>query len=592
VALGIGLGVALWQASAAREQAARASALNSFVLGLIRTADPNASAQTKAADVAMLNTIEQRIDHDFKGSPDQLLQLRSTIAEAYRNRGELAAAQKLMQRAVDQAAQQLPPDDLLLLTARVRASDPAVMVSADAAQQLQEAIAMLRRKAGGSPEAASVLIDALLWEMNLGGFYGLPEYPTPERVQATLQEAVHLAVTHFGAGSREHLKAGLSYVQLISMRKTPQDALDTLTPIIDQAVATGSREILDSVELARARAQHGAWMCATGRTREGMEVIWDTISRARRDHGDSSYVVESLMYDVGTCLSAAGDATAGGISQMVFDIAAQREQPPSPNLLRRAMDAYNYALGVRDVVAAERYYQAVQQNLAAIAEPGLQDRLTFNVRLSRVCQLVQRGEAAEAERVALPLLEKFNADFQRIGRLTPAQGGVWVCTSHALRELGRYDEAIQAGQIFKERCIGLRRFAPGANCDARALSVIALAELEAGRLDRAREAVEQRLQRMPEYDQDPAFVIAFARVRLADGRGGEALEMLRQAYGGWLVMQPKSPHAAEVLYWLGKVLVATGDARGQRFVEQARKELAASPVPSHKRLAAGITPGS
>ena len=88
VALGIGLGVALWQGNEARTQAQRATALNTFVLSLIRTADPNASAQTKAADVAMLNTIEQRIDSEFKGSADQLLQLRVTVGDAYKNRGE------------------------------------------------------------------------------------------------------------------------------------------------------------------------------------------------------------------------------------------------------------------------------------------------------------------------------------------------------------------------------------------------------------------------------------------------------------------------------------------------------------------------
>ncbi len=82
LALGAGLGVALWQANEARNQASRATALNSFVLNLIRTADPNASRETKSADVAMLNTVEQRIDHDFKGSAAELLQLRITVGEA------------------------------------------------------------------------------------------------------------------------------------------------------------------------------------------------------------------------------------------------------------------------------------------------------------------------------------------------------------------------------------------------------------------------------------------------------------------------------------------------------------------------------
>ena len=146
LALGAGLGVALWQASVARDQALRATALNTFVLGLIRTADPNASAQTKAADVAMLHSIEDRIDHDFAGSPDQLLQLRITVGEAYKNRGEMMAARRVFQKAVDDATPHLPPDDLALLTAQVRASDPDLIVSTAAAAQLDRAIEILRAR--------------------------------------------------------------------------------------------------------------------------------------------------------------------------------------------------------------------------------------------------------------------------------------------------------------------------------------------------------------------------------------------------------------------------------------------------------------
>ncbi len=116
VALGVGLGVALWQAE-------RATALNDFVLSLIRQADPNASRQTRAADLAMLASIEDKIDREFNGSPDQQLTLRLTVGEAYRNRGEMMAARRVFQRAVDDAARQVAADDLALLTARVRASD-------------------------------------------------------------------------------------------------------------------------------------------------------------------------------------------------------------------------------------------------------------------------------------------------------------------------------------------------------------------------------------------------------------------------------------------------------------------------------------
>ena len=92
---GIGLGTALWQADQARQQAEearnqadRATALNTFVLSLIQQFDPRASQASKAADLALLSSIEKRIDAEFKGGADQLLQLRVTVGNAYRERGQ------------------------------------------------------------------------------------------------------------------------------------------------------------------------------------------------------------------------------------------------------------------------------------------------------------------------------------------------------------------------------------------------------------------------------------------------------------------------------------------------------------------------
>ena len=68
MALAVGLGVALWQAGVARAEAARATTIKDFVLSIIQQADPRAAQASRVADLAMLKTIEQRIDKEFKGS--------------------------------------------------------------------------------------------------------------------------------------------------------------------------------------------------------------------------------------------------------------------------------------------------------------------------------------------------------------------------------------------------------------------------------------------------------------------------------------------------------------------------------------------
>ena len=217
VALGIGLGVALWQGNEARTQAQRATALNTFVLGLIRTADPNASAQTKAADVAMLTAIEERIDKEFEGSPDQLLQLRVTVGDAYKNRGEMMAARRVFQRAVDESAPHVPPDDLMLLTARVRAADYHLIVSTAASEQLDRAIAILRNKSQRDTAAAELLLDALLNRHELQFNFGVPAYALPEHRFDIIQDANELALRHFGEGSRQHLRVVPAYADMASI---------------------------------------------------------------------------------------------------------------------------------------------------------------------------------------------------------------------------------------------------------------------------------------------------------------------------------------------------------------------------------------
>jgi tetratricopeptide (TPR) repeat protein len=243
--------------------------------------------------------------------------------------------------------------------------------------------------------------------------------------------------------------------------------------------------------------------------------------------------------------------------------------------------------GARDFNAAERYYQIALQNSAAIGDEAIRERLTMGLRSGRVCQLTQRGEADEALRVAEPLLAHYNDVYARIGRLTPAQGAIWICVADALRQLGRFDEAIRIAEIFRERCVALKRIAPRAGCDSRAVAMRALAELDAGRIADAKATMREHLDGAPMDPHDGRAINVYSRLLIASGRTAEAIEALRASYGYWLSIQPGSPYAAETLYWFGRAYLAAGDPRGRWMIEQARHRLAASPAAHHRRLAAG-----
>jgi len=583
LALAMGLGAALWQGGVAREQAQRATAMNAFVLSLIRQADPNASRQMKAADLAMLAAIEGRIDHEFNGSPDQQLQLRVTVGDAYRNRGEMVAARRVFQRAIDSAAPHLPADDLLLLTAQVRASDPQLIVSTAAAGQLDEAIEILRRKGPGGVE---LLIDALLIRHDLAHNYGVPAYLAAEQRLDALREANELAVRTYGAGSRQQLKVARPLAVMTSAVESEEKGRQLLESSLAQA-RLRSDDVRGSVEYVILQADHASLLCGDeGHAATARAMLDQSIAMVRATHGPTSALLEEPL------VALAGCGTEAGLSgpAAAFDIAAARERPPSTALLNRALGAYEWAISLRDGAAAERFYQHVLENEEAIPEPELRDRLLIGARVGRVCQLAQRGDAAQAERMAAPLKAGFDADYARLGRLTPAQGAFWFCLNDAQRQQQHYAEARAATQAFVDRCRAFEPLTRGIKCTARALAALALVHLDAGQLDQARTAVEQRLAISRGNDSDPRFPLAYGRVLIADGRAADAIESLRLNHEDWLSHHADSPNAAEALYWLGRAYLASGDGRGRAMVADARKALAASPIKTHQRLAAAAQP--
>jgi tetratricopeptide (TPR) repeat protein/tRNA A-37 threonylcarbamoyl transferase component Bud32 len=593
VALGIGLGIALWQGNEARLQAQRATALNTFVLSLIRTADPNASRETKAADVAMLRSIEERIDHDFKGSPDQLLQLRVTVGEAYKNRGEMAAAQRVFQKAVDDAAAHLPPTDLTFLTAQVRASDPSLIVSSETGLQLGRAIEILRGLAPDSRDAADLLLDALLNRIELAQDFGVPDYLNQDETTRSVAEVEAFALQYFGPGTRQHLRAARMVAALAGLRQSEVEMGKVIDDVLAQARARGGA-VLESPEYLDLSIIESGLLCPGGKVPEGLNRLWSLARQAREAHGQHSIQLERLYDWIAMCMSAAGDPTSHGWVYDAYEIAAAREQPPSTHLMSSAINAFDRALGARDFDTAERYYQIAMANAAAIPEQSIRDRRTQGLRNGRVVQLMQRGEAAAAVEAAQPMLEYYNQVYARHGRLTPAQGTIWIATADALRQLQRYDEAIAVADTFAQRCRELVRIAPGANCETRALALRALIQLDAGRKDAAVDTLQTLRERYPNAgraggdNRDGRLRQANVRLLIAFGgraEAAEAVELMRQDYGNWLSVQPTSVYAAESLYWFGRAYQAAGDRRGDWMARQAREHLAKSPVATHRRLA-------
>jgi hypothetical protein len=579
----IGASVALWQARAAQERADEAASLNSFLLGLIQQADPDAATQTLHADVSLLASLEAHLDEHYQSRPERALSLRLRLGEAYLNRRDGVAAQRVFQKGADLAAARLPPDDLQLLAAQVRAADPRLLVSRASSRRLEDALAQLRHS--GRPGAA-LLVTALLTRFELGYHYGVPEYATLQQSLALLNEALEVAIREFGPGSPQHLGVVLHLARVLEAHRDRADAMRAADEALDAAKARkdGSDR---SPEFAALRNRRLGFACFTTEAQGALQQLWVIADEASARHGPGSAQVEEALALMPECYLQLFDSTGAWVPEASARIAAERERPPSTTLLFRAERALFQAYDRRDLAAAERLLALAKQNGDAIVEEDLRSRRMRWVSMLEVCVLAESGRLDESLERAAPLRAELDEQFRRVGRATTIEYLLFKCQSFAERQLGRFAEARQTAQSFIDRCPA-SKYSADARCEAKLLLARAEAEVEAGEFEAALASLRERRRQPRGLGLLPDHPLAEGRALLGLGRVDEAIDRLRGAYGAWLASSaPAGANAAEAEYWLARAYLEKGDARGAWMLKQARSTLSRSPFPRHQQLAAG-----
>ena len=584
-----GAALALWQANVAQEQAAEAASLNAFVLSLIKQADPDATARTKAADVAMLSAIEQHIDDHYKARPERALGLRLTIGDAYLNRGEGIAAQRVFRKAADEASSRVPPEDLQLLTAQVRAADSRLLVSRESTVRLDSAIERLRSV---GPAGADLLIEALLIRHELGHEYGVPEFTTAQAGFATLDEAMGLAERHFGVGSRQHLRVVSPYSRALDLLSSRAKANQLADEALEAARMRGE-ESTNTGEYRALQIQRLANSCSSKDAAQALPALWAIADEARAAHGENSLQLEEALGAMPSCYLNLLDPTGGWVADAAYQVAAHRENPPSPMLLRRAERSLFTATdstNSRDYAAAERFVQFAEENSAAIIDPDLRHRRLRYVHMLKVCVLAGQGKAQAALEFAAPLRTELDAEFAKVGRVTQWQSSLFRCVSFAQRQLGLLAEAKQTAQVFIDRCKASPTAVDG-RCEAKLLLPRAEAEVDGGEYEAALLSLQERRKQPRGLGIVSDHPLTGGRALLGLGRVAEALPPLQFAYGAWLASpDPRGHYAAEAEYWLALAYLANHDTRGRWMLAEARKTLATSPLQHHRNLAARRVP--
>ncbi|MGZ9031204.1 MAG: protein kinase domain-containing protein, partial [Burkholderiaceae bacterium] len=581
LAFGVGAGVAVWQAGIARAQAAEASALNTLFLSLIKDADPNTAQHTRHSDLAMLAAVEERLDRGFLGPPTQLLRHRVTIGSAYLNRGEVESARRIYERAVDDAAGRVAPDDLQLLAAHVYLADPRLITETKSAHRLISTIGLLRAR---EAEAAELLIDALIIQHELSAGYGIPRYTRPVHRFDAIGEALDVASRQFGEGSNPYLKVMKPYAELVDQSGDRSKARQLIEETLVRARhRTG--DITTSAVYEDLETMHFGYLCGAKDGREaGLTGLWHALDAVRARHDETSFRLEDIYGALAVCYDRLGDSTATWFYRAAFDVAAARERTPSVQLMRRATHALEWSLWIKDAEAAEVYYRHAAANFAAVSDALLRIRFAARAQFAQVCLLYIQGNADEAESAAEALL-RAAPDEANPRPLTYSEVMMRRCHSFAQRENGRIAEAEQTAQALLGLCDEYPEWS--ARCRNRGLIALAFVRLEEGRAAEALALLDQRLTvTSVRLDPNPETLLARGRAYLELERTQEATTMLEGLVKFWKgTSNPDGPFTAEAEYWLGRAYLAAGDPRGPPMVGEARRALAGAALASHRALA-------
>jgi len=584
VALAVGLGVALWQAGVARAEAARATTIKDFVLSIIQQADPRAAQASRVADLAMLKTIEQRIDKEFKGSAVERLQLRTAVARAYEQRGHHESARVLISRALEEAEAAHLSDDLAFLKARVLGAhwlifdEPSVM-------DLDRVIERLRSH---GQDGVDALVEGLVWRVGVAYRFERRTGMTWDTLYADAREAFDLAGRHLKPVSGRQLHAALHLAGHLledGSSRSLEDRSRESVGVLEAALANARADPevgAGHLDLNLADAFYGYVQCALGRPHDGMRRMLDSVAAVRAHHTDDNYVIPLSYQIIYNCLYELNEGETA-ISYLLrgYEM-AERSDTTQFALALDAEGIASFMCGVQRTDECVRWAEKAASHTTRMPPGEMQATRAASVRPLHVRALMLSGKTEQAETQAQQWLQMPDccdiADMRSL-------------LSVAQRINGKLDEALRSA----EEGLTLTRSKGQPLREARMLINRAEIELALGRSAQALATIESALPALANGDLKVQPIEANAnmthgRALLAVGRAQEAIEPLRKAYGYWLAHEPGSEWAAEAEYWFAQAYLANGDVKRGRWMEaEAQRTLAQSSFKPHRTLAAQTT---
>lgn len=501
VALVAGTGVALWQAHAARLEAARAEQVKSFVLSFLDSADSDSGAGLATTAVDLLQAAGKRVESELAGRPAIAAELMTAIGYGLigQNRAEDATA--LLEKAIELATQANGPEDARTVEAQVVYGEALYNLGKnDAAMaQLKSAIGPAHRLGDSHAE-----IDAWRWLSSAQIVAG-----DGDSAVASARAAV-AAIAPVGTNPdrRALLDAAQAHATLANVLSNGRKPGVVVEARAALAYVTQMGKALEPSVALDIRALLGIGLISEDQPAEGLRELKRAYAESRAFRGadhQQTTIVAGLLGKYGM---DAGDLPTALIAyQESFDSVLRYQEARGPF----AVAYVHYGLAL--ALAAGRDHERALPHFAEAARlfaeaSGATASLALRARSARALSLAQLGRFVEAEReftslATMSLVGVDEAIYQ--GRLA------------VLRSLqGQHADAVKMAQASVD---GLKAF-PSKTARAQSLARLGSILLAARRAAEAIAPLEQSIAlfsqaQLPESPERAEAVALLAGARTA-----------------------------------------------------------------------------
>jgi serine/threonine-protein kinase len=468
-----GTTLALWQAHAARLEAARAEQVKSFALAMLDSADIDSGAGKATTAVDLLQAARKRVETELAGRPAIAAELMTAIGYGLigQDRSEDAAA--LLDKAVRLSSQANGPDDARTIAAQVMYGEALYNLGRN-----DEAMTLLKSSAERAHrvKARHPEIDALRWlssaQINAGD--------TDAAIASARAAVAALPRTPPGnrAGLRDEMQAHQSLANALSAAGKPGVVAEAQTAL---ALARQMEAGHPSPPSVAVRVLLGQGMLREGQAVAGLRELKSAYEEARVLLGDDHAQTEIIAYILASACLASGDVRcAVAAYQSSFDSVLQHSTARGPYAV--AMSHYGLAAALasaRDDAQALPHLVAAARLFAEAGGPNAP--LALRSRSAAAFSLARLGRLGEADR-----------SFASLEGVTfaGADGAMNDSRLSLLRSLqGRHDAAVTLARSSSNALKGI----PQKHVQAQSLQRLGAVLLAAGQANAAIAPLEQSI---------------------------------------------------------------------------------------------------